>query len=128
MADRTGKPSLIVTQSKQIIQGNFLADANKLEIDLDKSNEDEYNFRRQQAIYEATGRIGTFRRPSIRIVNAGNLPQPREIVPFGKYAVIDEHQRYGVNLALNRFEQKNTGFLLADGTGVGKTIEELVIA
>jgi hypothetical protein len=89
--------------------------------------EDEFDFRRGQAVFGTTGRTGSFRRPSIRYVNAGNLPEPREIVAAGKYE-IDEHQRIAVNLILTRFEQAKGPFLLGDGTGVGKTRPELVVA
>jgi hypothetical protein len=68
-------------------------------------------------------------RPPLRYANTENLPEiTKEHVVKGKYDV-DEHQRYGINLALQRFlTYLKKAFLLADGTGVGKTREELVIA
>lgn len=38
-----------------------------------------------------------------------------------------DHQKFGVNLAINALESRG-GFLLADGTGAGKTIQMLTIA
>jgi len=67
-------------------------------------------------------------RPALRYANQRNLPDAGQRVPVGKYEV-DEHQRYGINLALDRFlDNLGRGFGLFDGTGVGKTRQELVIA
>ncbi|NOY58903.1 MAG: DEAD/DEAH box helicase family protein [Calditrichaeota bacterium] len=41
--------------------------------------------------------------------------------------ILKPHQRDGVNLAIESID-KNGGFLLADGTGAGKTMQELAIA
>ena len=72
--------------------------------------------------------VAASRRPPIRIANKESLPAiSKETVAEGKYE-IDETQRYGVNLALQRFDQGGRGFLLADGAGVGKTREILTIA
>ncbi len=71
--------------------------------------------------------VAASRRPPIRIANKESLPSiTKETVAEGKYE-IDETQRYGVNLALQRFDQGGRGFLLADGAGVGKTREILAI-
>ncbi len=71
---------------------------------------------------------GGDKRPPLRYANGQNLPDvAKEHVVEGKYD-IDEHQRYAVNLALNRFENGGRAFLLADGPGVGKTRELLVVA
>lgn len=74
------------------------------------------------------GGAGVGRRPPIRIANKENLPPiERESVLDGQYD-IDEVQRFGVNLAMQRFDKGGRGFLLADGAGVGKTREILVLA
>jgi hypothetical protein len=74
------------------------------------------------------GGTGSNRRPSLRVVDEGNIPQPTEIIPVDRFS-ISEHQRLAVNLALTRFlEKKKKAFLLADGTGAGKTRSEIVIA
>jgi len=80
-----------------------------------------------------TGGGGVRRRPGLRVVDEGDLPTPRPIVRSGEYqgpkgAAIDETQRFAVNLALTAFEDGKAAFLLGDGTGVGKTGSELVIA
>ena len=73
-------------------------------------------------------------RPGIRIIDEGSLPQPTAHVSRDGYtgasgARADETQRFGVNLALTRFlDLKQKVFLLADGTGVGKTLEQLMTA
>lgn len=79
------------------------------------------------------GGDGRPRRPGLRVVDEGNLPAPRAIVRSGEYqgpagTAIDETQRFAVNLALTSFESGKAAFLLGDGTGVGKTGTELVIA
>ena len=76
---------------------------------------------------------GVSRRPGIRVVDEGDLPQPRAIVGSQQYTgprghAIDETQRLAINLALTHFEKGGEGFLLGDGTGVGKTGTQLVIA
>ena len=76
---------------------------------------------------------GFSQRPGIRVVDEGDLPRPRSIVASQQYTgprgdAIDETQRLANNLALTRFEDGGEGFLLGDGTGVGKTGTQLVIA
>jgi len=67
-------------------------------------------------------------RPPIRIADEKNLPTPKkEHIVDGKYD-IDENQRLGANLAIDRFDRGGKAFLLADGAGVGKTREILVVA
>lgn len=74
------------------------------------------------------GGFGHSGRPGLRVVDEGNIPQPTEIVPVDRFA-ISEHQRLAVNLALTRFvEKKKKAFLLADGTGAGKTRTEIIVA
>jgi hypothetical protein len=69
------------------------------------------------------------KRPGIRVADAGNLPTPRSFVgPDAYQAGLDVHQQLAVNLALTRFENGGSGFLLADGAGVGKTRSELAVA
>jgi hypothetical protein len=68
-------------------------------------------------------------RPGIRMADAGSLPTPRSFVGADSYqAGLDEVQQLAVNLALTRYENGGQGFLLADGTGVGKTRSILAIA
>jgi len=93
-----------------------------------KETEDEFDFRRGQELYQSTGELGALRRPSVRLVNAGNLPKAEAVIPPGKYEVLDAGQRYAVNLFLQRFKTPGTHALLADGTGFGKTFEILPIA
>jgi len=76
---------------------------------------------------------GASGRPPLRIVDEGRIPQPRSIVDASTYGlsksfVLDEQQILGVNLALTAFEDGAPGFLLADGTGVGKTAQILAVA
>jgi len=88
---------------------------------------------RQQGALKAEGTItapqdATRRRQDLRIAGGASMPTPPDAVPKGKYN-IDEDQRLGVNMALWRFlEKKGKGFLLADGTGVGKTSQLLTLA
>jgi len=67
-------------------------------------------------------------RSDLAMVGGSDLPEPRTYVGDGSYD-IDAEQRRGVNQALTRFfDYKGRGFLLADGTGVGKTRQLLVLA
>lgn len=75
----------------------------------------------------AVGGGSASQRPAIRVVDEGNIPKPRDHVRVGQYD-IDEHQRLGVNLAIETFDKGKKGFLLGDGTGIGKTREILVAA
>ncbi len=69
------------------------------------------------------------KRPGIRVADEGSLPTPPKVVGADSYkAGLDKEQQLGVNLALNRFDNGGAGFLLADGTGVGKTRQILAIA
>lgn len=70
---------------------------------------------------------GSGGRPPLRVVDEGRIPQPRDVVSAGQYELSPD-QVLGVNLALTTFEDGKPGFLLADGTGVGKTRQLLVIA
>ena len=83
---------------------------------------------RNKELAGTTGRTGVAGRPDIRVVGQGSLPKPREIIASGQYPILDPNQRLGVNLVLTHFEKGGKGFLLADGTGVGKTMEILVTA
>ncbi len=73
-------------------------------------------------------------RPGVRVVDEGDLPAARSIVRAGQYTGpqgygIDETQRLAINQALTAFFDHNkAAFLLGDGTGVGKTGTELVLA
>lgn len=67
-------------------------------------------------------------RPAIVVASQELLPtQTPQRVPQDKYP-IDEHQRLGVNLALDRFANGHKAFMLGDGVGVGKTREILATA
>lgn len=60
-------------------------------------------------------------RPPLHGTDYRNLPTPTEYVVFDKYQ-IDEHQHYAINAALTNFyNNSREGFVIADGTGVGKT-------
>jgi len=75
----------------------------------------------------ATGGVSNDKRPSLRVIDQENLPKPGDHVNIGQYD-IDENQRLAVNLAVEAFTSDKKGFMLADGTGVGKTRIELVAA
>lgn len=66
-------------------------------------------------------------RPALITANQENLPIPANIIKKNDYE-IGEEQRLAANLALEAFQNNKKGFLLADGTGVGKTREILVVA
>ena len=70
---------------------------------------------------------GPERRTDLRMVGAADLPEPSPHVGVGAYDV-DDDQRLGINLALDRFLNGGKGFLLGDGAGVGKTSQILVVA
>lgn len=72
---------------------------------------------------------GIEERPSVQYVNAAKLPIPPEYVTAKDFNnAIDEHQLYAVNLMIHNSKQGNKAFLLADGTGFGKTRIELAFA
>ena len=79
-----------------------------------------------QALAGTTGGESPRRRTDIRIAGAENLPEPPNYVPADSDA--DADQRLGVNLILHRFATGGRGFLLADGTGMGKTTQILLAA
>lgn len=62
-------------------------------------------------------------RPGLITIDKENIPKPKSYVGADRYSgELDEDQRLAVNLALTRFLDKGgKGFMLADGTGVGKT-------
>lgn len=79
----------------------------------------------------ASGTRGQSRiRPGLVVVDERDIPKPRTYVGPDSYAGgLDESQQLAVNLALtNFFDNKNRGFLLGDGTGVGKTRSILAVA
>ena len=67
-------------------------------------------------------------RPPLRVVKEALLPRPPEAIAPDQYTQFDAQQRLATNLAINAFEEGRKGFMLADGTGVGKTFQELAIA
>ncbi len=83
------------------------------------------SFKTQKHI--SLGSIAIAPRPGLIVADEKELPTPFEHVKKGVYA-IDESQRLAVNLALDAYKNNKKGFVLADGTGVGKTRIQLVIA
>ena len=73
-------------------------------------------------------------RPGVRVARQELIPVPRQYVDAGAYSAasgfqLDEEQVRGVNLMVDRFKSVPTGaFLLADGTGFGKTAQLLAVA
>jgi hypothetical protein len=87
---------------------------------------------RQQDAVDVAGtdqaeQSATRRRKDLKIVGAKSMPTPQDHLPAGRYE-IDEDQALGVNLALQRFLNGGRGMMLADGTGMGKTRQALVLA
>lgn len=66
------------------------------------------------------------KRPGIVVQAESKMPPTKNFV--SKNYEIDEVQKQGVNSALSLFENGGKSFLLADGTGVGKTRQILVTA
>lgn len=66
-------------------------------------------------------------RPEAVTESAELIPQPEIFFPKGKYEISDDAYM-ACNLALTRYKNGGRGFLLADGTGFGKTRQILVIA
>lgn len=56
------------------------------------------------------------------------LPVRRDLVPARLLQHLDDHQQIGVARAIEAMSSDQRGFLLADGTGVGKTREILATA
>lgn len=69
----------------------------------------------------------TRRRKDLKIAGARSMPTPENYLPAGRYE-IDDDQALGVNLAIERFTKGGRGMMLADGTGMGKTRQALVLA
>jgi hypothetical protein len=68
-------------------------------------------------------------RPGLRVASETLLPKPPDKISAGQYGILAKDQRFAVNLALHSFlDNKKKGFMLADGTGVGKTLIELTVA
>lgn len=83
----------------------------------------------KRGVKEAKQDTVPYGRPPIQVMGSLGMPEPREIAHAGDYDnVPDEHQMFAINLALTRFEAGGRAFMLADGTGVGKTLSELIIA
>lgn len=66
-------------------------------------------------------------RPEAVTESAELIPQPEIFFKKGKYEISDDAYM-ACNLALTRYKKGGRGFLLADGTGFGKTRQILVIA
>lgn len=87
---------------------------------------------------EVPGRVrgggGVGGRPGIRIARKELIPVPRQHVGADSYAArsgfrLDDEQVNGINLILDRFLSAPKGaFVLADGTGFGKTAQMLAVA
>lgn len=110
-----------------------LRKANERQGDKSKSirSETEYRepiaVRRGQTGNRPTGKESVGGRPAIRIASESLIPEPEDIGNVDSYE-LDTHQKLGIKLALTNFKKGNKGFMLADGTGVGKTRQLLVIA
>lgn len=66
------------------------------------------------------------KRPGIVVQAESKMPTTKDFL--SEAYEIDEVQKQGVNSALSLFENGGKSFLLADGTGVGKTRQILVTA
>lgn len=76
------------------------------------------------------GDRGTGKQPAGRIVTArAHLTKPADtrLVPESLRGHLNEHQQHGVAKAIEAMDAHG-GFLLADGTGVGKTRQQLAVA
>lgn len=67
------------------------------------------------------------KRPGIVVQAESKMPPAKDFVSKD-YPILDEVQKQGVNSALSLFENGGKSFLLADGTGVGKTMQILATA
>jgi hypothetical protein len=67
-------------------------------------------------------------RPSLRYAHTGLLRSEVGNVTFDDYPIIDGNQKYGINAMVEAHKQGKPGFILADGPGVGKTIQLLITA
>lgn len=119
------------------------------ELDSEPDAEAEWNKRfgsKGTAGREISGPVGGSGqpggRPGIRISRKELIPEPRQYVDANSYAkgsdlglgqrpfILDPEQVRGINLALDRFVKNPVrgAFVLADGTGFGKTAQLLAIA
>jgi hypothetical protein len=92
---------------------------------LQAGDSDRENAPRQGGNEKLAGRSS--KRPSIVTAGTSLMPVIEPIIKVGEYD-IDEVQLDGVNRALSAFSKGEKGFLLADGTGVGKTRQLIAIA
>jgi DNA topoisomerase-1 len=71
-------------------------------------------------------------RPGLIVVNSDGMPAPKAFINTMSYGTasfrLGEEQVLAANLALSAFEKGSEGFMLADGTGVGKTATMLATA
>jgi hypothetical protein len=85
-----------------------------------------------QTIPGTTGGKGNKGRPGIIIPGGGSIPKARPVETYAKYPglenAVDDYQKIAINLIGRSQENGGKAFLLADGTGVGKTRELLVAA
>jgi hypothetical protein len=87
--------------------------------------------RRDETVLEPDRTTGQEQRPGLRVVQPDLIPTPRLVIGADQFGpgTLDERQVLGVNLALTAFLDKDIpGFMLADGTGMGKTRQILAIA
>lgn len=76
-----------------------------------------------------TAEISKIKKPEMMVEGKELIPKiTNEYVKLGDYPMIDENQLLAVNLCLQSYFNGNNGFLLADHTGFGKTMTELVVA
>lgn len=87
-----------------------------------------------RAVPETVGGPGAKRSPVARVVRRELIPQPRSYVRTDSYAAksgftLGEEQTDGINQAITHFLDRNgRAFVIADGTGFGKTAQLLGIA
>lgn len=67
-------------------------------------------------------------RPSLRYAHTGSLRNEAGYVKAEDYPIIDGNQKYGINTMVDAFSRGKQGFILADGPGVGKTMQLLITA
>ena len=75
-----------------------------------------------------TKELNTIKKPKIVIEGKELIPNVNNYVKAKDYPIIDENQLLGVNLCIHSYLNKQRGFLIADHTGFGKTMTELVVA
>jgi hypothetical protein len=85
---------------------------------------------RSEPVPEGPGVYRQDIRPAIRVQNGRDVPAVRSDVraQVSKYRGLDPVQRQGVGLILQKMQEGGKAFLLADGTGTGKSLQIFVAA